>query len=92
MTALARPSKPHEVVGSPPQTMGATDADPVQPDRTKRASRRGAAGARVVVGRRERTGRPAPLGHEAERTGLDEVRATERDRPGVGADRHLQQR
>jgi hypothetical protein len=38
--ALAKPSKPHDVVGSPPHTIAAAEALPVQPDRTKRASRR----------------------------------------------------
>ncbi len=38
ITALARPSKPHEVVGSPPQTMGTNFAVPLHPDRTNLAN------------------------------------------------------
>ena len=33
-TADSRPSKPHDVVGSPPQTIGELLAEPVQPERT----------------------------------------------------------
>ena len=38
--ALARPSKPHDVVGSPPQTIGTAEAVPVQPERQNRANGR----------------------------------------------------
>ena len=41
-TALVRPSKPKLVVGSPPHTICDTRAAPVQPERLKRASGRGA--------------------------------------------------
>ena len=42
LTADASPSNPQSVVGSPPQTIWDSRAAPVQPERLKRASGRGA--------------------------------------------------
>ena len=45
VTTERRPSKPQSTLGSPPQTIGAQRAVPVQPERTKRAARGAAANA-----------------------------------------------
>ena len=70
VTTERRPSKPQSTLGSPPQTIGEQRALPVQPERTKRASGRGAGHA---AARRSGTGAgrgcaaPLPVGPSAAR-------------------------
>ncbi len=59
-------------------------------DPHQRAPLPGRAG--VLVVRRQRSGRPAPAGREGEGLGLVQVGTEDAEHPGVGADRHLDER
>ena len=77
---IPQPSKPKPTVGSPPHTMGEHAAEPVQPERTKRASGLPASavepGESTVVTRgREQSFRA--LAANAERPGMPAVAAVD---------------